>query len=98
MVAKYEYWAHRLYPRLKFTDAVEKLERIGEKREVKVRCSNIKVNEDGTAVQEADEGQEGDGGGLDFELGPGCTLAMDNDDEEDDDMNGVDINDILSRY
>ena len=47
-------------------------------------------------TEEGEEAQEG--GGLDFELGPGCTLAMDNDDEDDDDMDGVDINELLSRY
>lgn len=73
----------------------------GERRDVKVRCSNLKVGDDGEVAEEGDPGQDAadDAAGLDFELGPGCTLAMDNDDEEeDDDMNGVDINDLLSRY
>jgi hypothetical protein len=50
MVAKYEYWSHRLFPKMKFNDVVERLEKLGEKREVKVNfhknyfklnCSNL---------------------------------------------------------
>jgi hypothetical protein len=33
---KYEYWAHRLFPKMKFSDVIEKMEKLGEKREVKV--------------------------------------------------------------
>lgn len=36
MISKYEYWAHRLFPKMKFTDVVERLEKLGEK-EVKVK-------------------------------------------------------------
>ena len=35
-MAKYEYWAHRLFPKMKFSDVIERLEKLGEKREVKV--------------------------------------------------------------
>ena len=40
MVAKYEYWAHRLYPKMKFIDVIEKLEKLGEKREIRVSFKN----------------------------------------------------------
>jgi hypothetical protein len=36
MVSQYEYWAHRLYPRMKFKDVIERLEKLGEKREIRV--------------------------------------------------------------
>ena len=36
ILSKYEFWAHRLFPKMKFCDIVERLEKLGEKREVKV--------------------------------------------------------------
>ena len=36
ILSKYEFWAHRLFPKMKFCDVVERLEKLGEKREVKV--------------------------------------------------------------
>ena len=36
MISKYEYWAHRLFPKMKFVDVIERLEKLGEKRDVKV--------------------------------------------------------------
>jgi len=41
MISKYEYWAHRLFPMMKFSDVIEKLEKLGDKREVKVSFSCI---------------------------------------------------------
>ena len=37
MISKYEFWSHRLFPKMKFVDIVEKLEKLGDKREVKVK-------------------------------------------------------------
>ena len=37
MIAQYEYWTHRLFPKMKFHDVIERLEKLGEKREVKVK-------------------------------------------------------------
>ena len=36
MMAKYEYWAHRMYPKMRFKDVIERLEKLGEKREIRV--------------------------------------------------------------
>lgn len=36
MISKYEYWTHRLFPKMKFQDVIERLEKLGDKREVKV--------------------------------------------------------------
>jgi hypothetical protein len=36
MISKFEYWGHRLFPMMKFSDVIEKLEKLGDKREVKV--------------------------------------------------------------
>ena len=35
LIASSEYWAHRLYPNLRFSDAIERLERLGERRDVR---------------------------------------------------------------
>lgn len=43
-MSKYEYWAHRLFPKMKFTDVIERLEKLGDKREVKV-IQIIDINE-----------------------------------------------------
>jgi hypothetical protein len=41
---KYKYWAHRLYPKMPFDEVIERVEKIGQKREVKVCvyfCPNL---------------------------------------------------------
>ncbi|RNA21156.1 TIMELESS-interacting, partial [Brachionus plicatilis] len=43
MMAKYEYWAHRLFPKMKFSDVIERLEKLGEKREVKRHLYDIRL-------------------------------------------------------
>ena len=45
MISKYEYWAHRLFPKMKFIEVVEKLEKLGDKREVKVNINKKEDNE-----------------------------------------------------
>lgn len=37
---KMENWAHRLYPKLQFEDFIDKVERLGSKKEVQVRGSS----------------------------------------------------------
>lgn len=36
LMQKLENWAHRLYPKLKFEDFIEKVEKLGQKKEVQV--------------------------------------------------------------
>lgn len=45
MMAKYEYWAHRLYPKMKFNDVIERLEKLGEKREIRAQLNNLRMGE-----------------------------------------------------
>jgi len=35
---KMENWAHRLYPKLQFNDFIDKVERLGSKKDVQVRA------------------------------------------------------------
>lgn len=44
MISKYEYWTHRLFPKMKFQDVIERLEKLGDKREVKVYKQNLKLH------------------------------------------------------
>lgn len=37
LMQKMENWAHRLYPKLQFEDFVDKVEKLGNKKEVQVR-------------------------------------------------------------
>jgi Replication Fork Protection Component Swi3 len=36
MMSKLEHWAHRLFPKLSFDDFVERLEKLGGKKEIQV--------------------------------------------------------------
>jgi len=38
LMSAYEHWAHRLFPKMPFDEVVERLEKLGQKREVQV-CS-----------------------------------------------------------
>lgn len=50
-MAKYEYWAHRLFPKMKFIDVIDRLEKLGEKREVKHLLNSIRLGEQVTESQ-----------------------------------------------
>lgn len=39
---KMENWAHRLFPKLQFEDFIDKVERLGAKKEVQVRPNTLK--------------------------------------------------------
>ena len=54
MISKYEYWAHRLFPKMKFVDVIEKLEKLGEKREVKNKLNTLRLGGDGTNEPQED--------------------------------------------
>jgi TIMELESS-interacting protein len=45
IVSKYEYWAHRLFPQMKFIDVIERLEKLGDKREIKSMLNNLRLGE-----------------------------------------------------
>lgn len=38
LLQKTENWAHRLYPKMQFEELIDKLESLGGKKEVQVRC------------------------------------------------------------
>lgn len=38
VMQKMENWAHRLYPKLQFNDFIDKVERLGSKKDVQVRA------------------------------------------------------------
>ena len=40
LVQRYEYWAHRLFPKFPFADVVDQVENLGHKKLVQVRTSN----------------------------------------------------------
>ena len=43
MISQYEYWSHRLFPKMKFNDVIERLEKLGEKREVKNKMNTLRM-------------------------------------------------------
>ena len=45
--SKYEYWAHRLFPKMKFVDVMERLEKLGDKREVKHMLHRLRLGDTG---------------------------------------------------
>lgn len=40
----YEYWCHRLFPKFKFEDCIEKIERLGSKKDVQTHIKKIRMN------------------------------------------------------
>ncbi|KAG7473358.1 hypothetical protein MATL_G00094980 [Megalops atlanticus] len=65
LMQKMENWAHRLYPKLQFEDFVDKLESLGNKREVQTCLKRIRLDmplthEDFTSKDGEDEGAPAD--------------------------------------
>lgn len=48
VVNRLEQWTHRLFPRYTFDDAIDKLEKLGKKNEVKVLLKRIRMDLDST--------------------------------------------------
>lgn len=92
LVSKYEYWAHRLFPKMKFCDVIERLEKLGERREVKSQLYNIRlgINPGGTETQEG----TGDQAVQDEEMANQVMEMMNNingDDHGEDDYYGTHV-------
>lgn len=44
LLQKMENWAHRLYPKMQFEEFIDKVESLGGKKEVQVRCPALRKN------------------------------------------------------
>ncbi|KAF5295193.1 hypothetical protein FQA39_LY13198 [Lamprigera yunnana] len=40
----YQYWCHRLFPKFQFEDCIDKIERLGSKKEVQTHLKKIRMN------------------------------------------------------
>lgn len=43
LLARLEHWAHRLHPRMTFDDCLEKIERLGHKKEIQVCMKKLRM-------------------------------------------------------
>ena len=44
MMRKVENWAHRMYPKFRFDDTLDKIEHLGRKREVRVSPQSARIS------------------------------------------------------